>query len=174
MKIEDIREKQAVEAERHIRAQFKMEKIVYCQDDLYIGDLNTVKAQNAFNGPAGTTLQSQISPNDPSVVVEMVSHTSAYFSVSSQADLLPPECHSRSPSARSCWSQYSLVCPASTVQGIARGISVSHSGTCSASLQTTWSFWAVVRVSGQSWALSAGCRIWWLEKPECAKETAGS
>ncbi|KFW09974.1 Interferon-induced GTP-binding protein Mx, partial [Fulmarus glacialis] len=39
-RIEDIREKQAAEAERCIRTQFKMERIVYCQDDLYINDLN--------------------------------------------------------------------------------------------------------------------------------------
>lgn len=84
VKIEDIREKQAADAERHIRAQFKMEKIVYCQDDIYCGDLSTVKAANAFNGSPGTTLQSQIAPKDPSVVVEMVSHTSAYFSEASK------------------------------------------------------------------------------------------
>ncbi|XP_057900867.1 interferon-induced GTP-binding protein Mx-like [Melospiza georgiana] len=84
VKIEDIRDKQAADAERHIRAQFKMEKIVYCQDDLYIGDLNTVKAANALNGSPGATLQSHIAPKDPSVVVEMVSHTSAYFSEASK------------------------------------------------------------------------------------------
>ncbi|KFV47239.1 Interferon-induced GTP-binding protein Mx, partial [Tyto alba] len=46
IRIEDIREKQAAEAERHIRTQFKMESIVYCQDDLYINDLNSIKAEN--------------------------------------------------------------------------------------------------------------------------------
>ncbi|KAF1484115.1 Interferon-induced GTP-binding protein Mx, partial [Megadyptes antipodes antipodes] len=45
-RIEDIRQKQAAEAERHIWTQFKMERIVYCQDDLYISDLNSVKAEN--------------------------------------------------------------------------------------------------------------------------------
>ncbi|NXD35769.1 MX protein, partial [Copsychus sechellarum] len=65
MKIEDIREKQAAEAQRHIRAQFKMERIVYCQDNLYLGDLNTFKAENAA---LGKDLQSP-------VVAEMVSHT---------------------------------------------------------------------------------------------------
>ncbi|NXM11193.1 MX protein, partial [Ploceus nigricollis] len=64
VKIEDIREKQAVEADRHIRTQFKMERILFCQDDLYIGDLNTVKAQNAFNMSSGKDLQSQIAPKD--------------------------------------------------------------------------------------------------------------
>ncbi|XP_071286271.1 interferon-induced GTP-binding protein Mx-like [Agelaius tricolor] len=79
VKIEDIGEKQAADAVRHIRAQFKMEKIVYCQDDLYIDDLNTLKAQNAFNGSPETTLKSQIATKDPSLVTEMVCHTSAYF-----------------------------------------------------------------------------------------------
>ncbi|NWR53094.1 MX protein, partial [Regulus satrapa] len=46
MKIEDIRQKQAAEAERHIRTQFKMERIVYCQDDLYMEDLIAVKGEN--------------------------------------------------------------------------------------------------------------------------------
>lgn len=82
MKIEDIREKQAAEAQRHIRAQFKMERIVYCQDDLYLGDLNTFKAENTA---LGKDLKSP-------VVAEMVSHTSAYFSVSSQAVMQPICC----------------------------------------------------------------------------------
>ncbi|NWU53869.1 MX protein, partial [Dromas ardeola] len=47
IRIEDIREKQAAEAERHIRTQFKMERIVYCQDDAYINDLQSVKRQDA-------------------------------------------------------------------------------------------------------------------------------
>ncbi|NXC08185.1 MX protein, partial [Orthonyx spaldingii] len=63
VKIEDIREKQAAEAERHIRTQFKMETIVYCQDELYIYDLNAVKAENASNIAAGKDLQL---PTDPS------------------------------------------------------------------------------------------------------------
>uniref|UniRef100_A0A8C3VHY5 MX dynamin like GTPase 1 n=1 Tax=Catharus ustulatus TaxID=91951 RepID=A0A8C3VHY5_CATUS len=74
VKIEDIRERQAAEAQRHIRAQFKMERIVYCQDDLYLGDLNTFKAENTA---LGKDLQSP-------VVAEMVSHTSAYFSGASK------------------------------------------------------------------------------------------
>ncbi|NXE93086.1 MX protein, partial [Menura novaehollandiae] len=53
MKIEDIREKQAEEAERHIRTQFKMERIVYCQDDLYICDLNAVKAEDTLKMASG-------------------------------------------------------------------------------------------------------------------------
>ncbi|XP_048146605.1 interferon-induced GTP-binding protein Mx-like isoform X2 [Corvus hawaiiensis] len=83
VKIEDIREKQAAEAERHIRTQFKMERIVYCQDDLYIGALNAVKAENGPNLAMGKDLQF-LDPKEPSVVTEMVSHTSAYFSGASK------------------------------------------------------------------------------------------
>ncbi|NWW77075.1 MX protein, partial [Climacteris rufus] len=57
MRIEDIREKQAAEAERHIRRQFKMEGIVYCQDDLYLYGLNAVKAENASNTASGKEMQ---------------------------------------------------------------------------------------------------------------------
>ncbi|NXD24067.1 MX protein, partial [Spelaeornis formosus] len=58
VKIEDIREKQAAVAERHIRAQFKMERIVYCQDYIYISDLKIVKAEN----PPGMTLLKELQP----------------------------------------------------------------------------------------------------------------
>ncbi|XP_058703346.1 interferon-induced GTP-binding protein Mx-like isoform X2 [Poecile atricapillus] len=83
VKIEDIRENQAAEAERQIRTQFKMERIVYCQDDLYIGDLNSVKTENAPNAFLGTNLQF-MDLDEPSVATEMVSHTSAYFSGASK------------------------------------------------------------------------------------------
>ncbi|NXN35710.1 MX protein, partial [Rhinoptilus africanus] len=45
IRIGDIREKQAAEAERHIRTQFKMERIVYCQDDAYIKELQSVREE---------------------------------------------------------------------------------------------------------------------------------
>ncbi|KAM4905900.1 interferon-induced GTP-binding protein Mx-like [Sylvia borin] len=83
VKIEDIREKQAAEAESHIRAQFKMERIVYCQDDLYIGDLNALRAEMALTASSGKDLQFP-APKESSVVVEMLSHTSAYFSGASK------------------------------------------------------------------------------------------
>ncbi|NXK93571.1 MX protein, partial [Formicarius rufipectus] len=71
MRIEDIKDQQAAEAERYIRTQFKMERIVYCQDDLYICDLNAAKANmpNVFSA----------SKEELSFVQEMVSHTKAYF-----------------------------------------------------------------------------------------------
>ncbi|NXC49522.1 MX protein, partial [Penelope pileata] len=45
-KIDYIREKQAMSAENHIRTQFKMERIVYCQDNIYIDDLKIANAEN--------------------------------------------------------------------------------------------------------------------------------
>ncbi|XP_030332173.1 interferon-induced GTP-binding protein Mx-like [Strigops habroptila] len=79
-RIEDIREKQAAEAERHIRTQFKMERVVYCQDNLYMNDLKSVngeyfnKVSNGKDSQVGSGLQ-----QEPSFVQEMVSHTKAYF-----------------------------------------------------------------------------------------------
>ncbi|XP_075029031.1 interferon-induced GTP-binding protein Mx-like isoform X2 [Calonectris borealis] len=85
VRIEDIREKQAMEAERHIRTQFKMERIVYCQDDLYINDLNTSKAENTFKVGHGKELQvGSVSNQDPPFIQEMVSHTKAYFNGASK------------------------------------------------------------------------------------------
>ncbi|NXD07755.1 MX protein, partial [Nothocercus nigrocapillus] len=43
--IEDIKEKQAAEAERNIRTQFKMEQIVYCQDYSYTASLKAVQEE---------------------------------------------------------------------------------------------------------------------------------
>ncbi|NWR88213.1 MX protein, partial [Furnarius figulus] len=77
IRIEDIKEQQVAEAERHIRTQFKMERIVYCQDDLYIHDFNSVKANGVPN-----LLSAQ--KEEPSFVQEMVSHTKAYFSGASK------------------------------------------------------------------------------------------
>ncbi|XP_063201274.1 interferon-induced GTP-binding protein Mx-like isoform X1 [Chroicocephalus ridibundus] len=80
VRIENIREKQAAEAERHIRTQFKMERIVYCQDDAYIKDLQSVKRENATKGVNEKELQvGSVSNQEPSFVQEMVCHTKAYF-----------------------------------------------------------------------------------------------
>ncbi|NWV84652.1 MX protein, partial [Dasyornis broadbenti] len=84
VKIEDIREQQAAEAERHIRTQFRMERIVYCQDDLYIRDLNTIKAENAPNTALGIDLQFLAAKEESSVVAEMLAHTKAYISGASK------------------------------------------------------------------------------------------
>ncbi|XP_065505463.1 interferon-induced GTP-binding protein Mx-like [Caloenas nicobarica] len=79
-RIENIREKQAAEAERRIRAQFKMERIVFCQDDIYIQDLNSVKAENSAKVGNGKEFQvGPVSNQEPAFVQEMVAHTKAYF-----------------------------------------------------------------------------------------------
>ncbi|KGL98334.1 Interferon-induced GTP-binding protein Mx, partial [Charadrius vociferus] len=82
IKIEDIGEKQAAEAERHIRNQFKMERIVYCQDDAYRNDLQSVKEENAGNDKQLKI--GSLSNQEPSFVQEMVSHTKAYFNGASK------------------------------------------------------------------------------------------
>ncbi|XP_071608559.1 interferon-induced GTP-binding protein Mx-like isoform X1 [Heliangelus exortis] len=79
-RIEAIKEKQEVEAERLIRTQFKIEKIVYCQDDLYISNLNSSKAENATKGATGKEVKLEPVLNQvPDFVQEMVSRTKAYF-----------------------------------------------------------------------------------------------
>ncbi|NXN54741.1 MX protein, partial [Rynchops niger] len=85
IRIEDIRDKQAAEAERHIRTQFKMERIVYCQDDAYINDLQLVKRENATKATNEKEFQvGSVSNQEPSFVQEMVCHTKAYFNVASR------------------------------------------------------------------------------------------
>ncbi|XP_065533066.1 interferon-induced GTP-binding protein Mx1 isoform X2 [Lathamus discolor] len=79
-RIEDVKEKQAEEAQRRIRTQFKMERIVYCQDNLYINDLKSVsgeyskKVSNGKESQVGSGFQ-----QEPYFVRELVSHTKAYF-----------------------------------------------------------------------------------------------
>ncbi|XP_075449820.1 interferon-induced GTP-binding protein Mx2-like isoform X2 [Ascaphus truei] len=84
-KIEDIGEEQEQEAEKTIRTQFKMEQVIYCQDDLYGNELkeardahneSEVKAAKALGQTPvakATPCQSQIS------VTEMTYHINAYF-----------------------------------------------------------------------------------------------
>ncbi|XP_051470186.1 interferon-induced GTP-binding protein Mx-like [Apus apus] len=84
-RIEAITQKQALEAERRIRTQFKMEKIVYCQDDLYISDFNSSRAENITKGSPGKELQfGSISNQEPTFVQDMVCHTKAYFNGASK------------------------------------------------------------------------------------------
>ncbi|XP_072708285.1 interferon-induced GTP-binding protein Mx-like [Ciconia boyciana] len=79
-RIEDIREKQVAEAERQIWTQFKMERIVYCQDDLYIKDLKSAKVENTTKAGNAKELQAgSVFNQEPTFVQEMVSHTKAYF-----------------------------------------------------------------------------------------------
>ncbi|NXY68680.1 MX protein, partial [Glareola pratincola] len=67
VRIEAIREKQAAEAERHIRTQFKMERIVYCQDDAYINELQSVRedASKADNDKKNSFWETNLLPFFP-------------------------------------------------------------------------------------------------------------
>ncbi|XP_075347981.1 interferon-induced GTP-binding protein Mx-like isoform X2 [Mycteria americana] len=84
-RIEDIKEKQIAEAERQIWTQFKMERIVYCQDDLYINDLNSAKVENTTKAGNAKELQAgSVFSQEPAFVQEMVCHTKAYFNGASK------------------------------------------------------------------------------------------
>lgn len=62
-----------------------MERIVYCQDDAYRNDLQSVKEENAGNDKQLKI--GSVSNQEPSFVQEMVSHTKAYFNVSLQTTI---------------------------------------------------------------------------------------
>lgn len=77
-KIEDIKEKQAKEAEAVVRAQFAMEQILYCQDGVYCQDLQMAKetVQAAIKKPLNTDLK----PAEENFsFTEMACHLKAYF-----------------------------------------------------------------------------------------------
>jgi len=86
-KIEDIKTKQMAEAANLIQLQFRMEKLVFCQDQIYGVVLNKVR-EDIFNsmGKASETPQSkQPFLNDQSSIssiVEIGVHLNAYFMVS--------------------------------------------------------------------------------------------
>ncbi|XP_072182728.1 interferon-induced GTP-binding protein Mx-like isoform X2 [Excalfactoria chinensis] len=71
-----IREKQATAAKSCILTQFKMERAVYCQDKIYADDLKAAKAESARALGFG-----HASNQVPSFVLEMLSHTKAYFTL---------------------------------------------------------------------------------------------
>ncbi|NXK45335.1 MX protein, partial [Chauna torquata] len=84
-RIDDIREKQAMKAENHIRNQFKMECIVYCQDHIYMDDLKFAKAENVSKGGNGKDFSfGSVSNHDSAFVQEMTAHTKAYFTGASK------------------------------------------------------------------------------------------
>ncbi|XP_064008625.1 interferon-induced GTP-binding protein Mx-like [Pogoniulus pusillus] len=83
--IEDIIRKQTAETERQIRTQFKMERIVYCQDGLYLQDLNLLRAEKADKVGIGKEFQLVLNlRQEPSLVNDMVCHTTAYFNEASR------------------------------------------------------------------------------------------
>ncbi|XP_032631208.1 interferon-induced GTP-binding protein Mx1-like isoform X3 [Chelonoidis abingdonii] len=79
-RIEDIKQKQEVEAETVIANQFKMERIVYCQDSLYSEDLQEIRKTSGVLplGVAVTHVKSVASQKQYSVD-EMAYHLNAYF-----------------------------------------------------------------------------------------------
>uniref|UniRef100_A0A8C3T9V7 Uncharacterized protein n=1 Tax=Chelydra serpentina TaxID=8475 RepID=A0A8C3T9V7_CHESE len=85
-KIEDIRDKQAQEAETMIRVQFKMEQLVYCQDNVYSEDLKVIREETpkeATNSlkPASLSFNFGTFPTqNHSAINEMAYHLEAYFS----------------------------------------------------------------------------------------------
>ncbi|XP_019481583.1 PREDICTED: interferon-induced GTP-binding protein Mx2, partial [Hipposideros armiger] len=88
-KIEDIKVGQMQKAENLIRLQFRMEQLVYCQDQIYSTVLRKYREQ-AFN-PLQTTLQTpvmmkpSVSNDESSVssITEIGVHLNAYFSETS-------------------------------------------------------------------------------------------
>ncbi|NWH56592.1 MX protein, partial [Geococcyx californianus] len=83
-RIEDIREKQAAEAERYIRTQFKMERLIYCQDDIYINDLNSIQAENNTKPDVKELHFGLFAKKESTSVKEMVSLTKAYMNGASK------------------------------------------------------------------------------------------
>uniref|UniRef100_K7GD02 MX dynamin like GTPase 1 n=1 Tax=Pelodiscus sinensis TaxID=13735 RepID=K7GD02_PELSI len=84
-KIEDIRDKQAQEAEMMIRVQFKLEQLVYCQDNVYSEDLKVIREETPKEA---TKSQNPVSLNfnfgtiptqNHSAIKEMGYHLTAYF-----------------------------------------------------------------------------------------------
>ncbi|XP_053905435.1 interferon-induced GTP-binding protein Mx1-like [Malaclemys terrapin pileata] len=79
-RIEDIKQKQEEEAETVIANQFKMERIVYCQDSLYHEDLQEIRKTTEVLplGVAVTRVKSIASQKQYSID-EMAYHLNAYF-----------------------------------------------------------------------------------------------
>ncbi|EFB16243.1 hypothetical protein PANDA_015500, partial [Ailuropoda melanoleuca] len=83
-KIEGIKTKQAETAENLIRLQFRMEQLVYCQDEIYSEVLNQVRKE--FFNPVGKSLQDpelklSFSKDQSSMssITEIGTHLNAYF-----------------------------------------------------------------------------------------------
>lgn len=84
-RIGSIADRQATTAKNFILTQFKMEKIVYCQDKIYADDLKAARAESINKNTKIKDLGPAIaSSQGSSFVLEMVSHTKAYFTVSLQ------------------------------------------------------------------------------------------
>lgn len=77
-KIEDIKTKQSATAEDIILLQFRMEKLVYCQDQIYSTVLQR-KRKETFNPLLNA---SQMQEASVSAITEISVHLDAYFCVS--------------------------------------------------------------------------------------------
>ncbi|XP_057552432.1 interferon-induced GTP-binding protein Mx2 [Hippopotamus amphibius kiboko] len=88
-KIEDVKTKQAEKAENLIRLQFRMEQLVYCQDQIYSVVLSKIR-EEIFNPvampPQSLQLKLTILNDQPSVSssTEIGVHLNAYFSETSK------------------------------------------------------------------------------------------
>nr|XP_019601315.1 PREDICTED: interferon-induced GTP-binding protein Mx2 [Rhinolophus sinicus]XP_019601316.1 PREDICTED: interferon-induced GTP-binding protein Mx2 [Rhinolophus sinicus]XP_019601317.1 PREDICTED: interferon-induced GTP-binding protein Mx2 [Rhinolophus sinicus]XP_019601318.1 PREDICTED: interferon-induced GTP-binding protein Mx2 [Rhinolophus sinicus] len=83
-KIEDIKGKQMQTAENLIRLQFRMEQLVYCQDQIYSSVLRKVRNEvfNPLEKPLQNPLLKSSSSNDESSIssiTEIGVHLNAYF-----------------------------------------------------------------------------------------------
>uniref|UniRef100_A0A8B9DNG1 MX dynamin like GTPase 2 n=1 Tax=Anser cygnoides TaxID=8845 RepID=A0A8B9DNG1_ANSCY len=83
-RIDVIRDIQAMNAENHIRNQFKMERIVYCQDNIYLDDLNSTKAEILSKDSGKEISFGSVSNQNAIFIQEMISHTKAYFTGASK------------------------------------------------------------------------------------------
>ncbi|XP_042723192.1 interferon-induced GTP-binding protein Mx-like [Lagopus leucura] len=84
-RIGSIADRQATTAKNFILTQFKMERIVYCQDNIYANDLKAARAESINKNTKIKDLGPAIaSSQGPSFVLEMVSHTKAYFTGASK------------------------------------------------------------------------------------------
>nr|P33238.1 RecName: Full=Interferon-induced GTP-binding protein Mx; AltName: Full=Interferon-inducible Mx protein [Anas platyrhynchos]CAA79731.1 Mx protein [Anas platyrhynchos] len=83
-KIDVIRNTQAMNAENHIRNQFKMERIVYCQDNIYLDDLRSTKAEILGKDSGKEISFASVSDKNAIFIQEMISHTKAYFTGASK------------------------------------------------------------------------------------------
>lgn len=93
-KIEDIKGKQMQTAENLIRLQFRMEQLVYCQDQIYSSVLRKVRNEvfNPLEKPLQNPLLKSSSSNDESSIssiTEIGVHLNAYFLVSVGAQVSP-------------------------------------------------------------------------------------
>uniref|UniRef100_A0AAR2IV83 Interferon-induced GTP-binding protein Mx n=1 Tax=Pygocentrus nattereri TaxID=42514 RepID=A0AAR2IV83_PYGNA len=74
--IEDLREQEYEKAKEKVKAQFKMEKIVYCQDGIYSWKLQSVKQKpepiRFLNRPINADIR------------EMAQHLNTYFTITSE------------------------------------------------------------------------------------------